>query len=92
MHLAQLLNLRRDCVLKFIVLNHVHPSLQRRKTLPGIPSCLAACHVHDLMSLASYRAGCTFSRASHAWVCGDLVLVVANGSLGDRADILRASL
>ena len=44
------------------------------------------------MSLASHRAGCTFSSASNAGVCGDLVLVVANGSLGDRADILRASL
>lgn len=44
------------------------------------------------MSLACDGAGCALSRALNTGVCSDLVLVVANGGLGDGADILRPSL
>jgi hypothetical protein len=66
-----------------------YPNLQRREILPN---CLAAWHVYGLVRLAGHRAGRSVSRARNAGVCGDLVLVVANGSLGDGADVLRASL
>jgi hypothetical protein len=66
-----------------------YPNPQRREILPN---CLAAWHVYGLVRLAGHRAGRSVSRARNAGVCGDLVLVVANGSLGDWADVLRASL
>lgn len=44
------------------------------------------------MSLAGHRAGCALSRSLDAGVGGDLVLVVANGCLGNRANVLGASL
>jgi hypothetical protein len=92
MHSTQLPTAQGDCeLINRIETCHIQ-SLQRRKTLPSIPSCLAVSHVNALMGLASHRAGCTLRSTLDAGVCGDLVLVVANGSLGNRANVLRASL
>lgn len=59
---------------------------------PSIPGCYETSLLRSLVSLAGDGAHSILCRALNAGVRNDLVLVVSNGRLGDRADILRPSL
>lgn len=59
---------------------------------PGFLTGIAAFRSSSLVSLAGDRAHSVLRRALDAGMRNDLVLVVSNSRLGDRADILGSSL